>query len=141
MKIRTSKSKRVAARRERSKLVKEAVAEAKADEARRPEPIESNLLDGETVEVVGSADAPTSSQVFRFQGHAGTALPPYVAPPESPHAGQVMRPVKIHGKVVGIPESRLRPVDRPGVNRARAGSTSAFRRGFDRIFGRGRSST
>lgn len=141
MKIRTSNTKRVAARRERARLVKEAVASAQADEGRRPDPIESNLLDGETVEVVGSADAPTSSQVFRFQGHAGTALPPYIAPPESPHAGQVVRPVKIHGKIVGIPENRLRPVDRPGVNRGRAGSTSAFRRGFDRLFGRGSPST
>lgn len=134
MLVKNRRQSQVAARKERSRRVQEAVEQAKSESSRLPDPIETAFSDGEAVEIVGSADAPTQRQMHRFRGRVGTTLPPYVAPPESPHAGKVVRPVKVDGKVVGIPEDRLRSVER-GTGPARFNS-SAFRRGWDRIFGR-----
>jgi len=135
---------RRAKRVERLKLVQEAVADRQNDPARQPDPIDSPLIPGEAVEIVGEADAPTTSQIFRFRGTTGAVLPPYVAPPESAHAGKVIHPVKVggqNGKVVGVPVDRLRPVDRRVKRRGHSGVvTNAFRRGYNRIFRKGSSS-
>jgi len=134
MKKKMSKKARADERRQKARRVKEAVEAAKADTSRMPDPIESKLVDGEAVEVVGAADAPTTKTTYRFRGMVGTALPPYIAPPESPHAGKTMRPVKINGKVVGIPEDRLRSVERAGAGPSHS-STPAYRSFWDRVFG------
>ena len=134
MKKQKSRAQRATRRRESHKKVLEAVSDRKSDLAHQPAAIDSKLLDGEAVEIVGPADAPTTTQMHRFRGLVGTALPPYVACKDSPHAGKTMRPVKVNGKVVGVPEDRLRSVDRSsGPSRA---SNSAFRRGWDRMFGK-----
>ena len=134
MKKKTSRQERASERREKHKKVLAAVEERRSDETHRPDPIESRLLDGEAVEIVGPADAPTASQTHRFRGLVGTALPPYVASSESPHAGKTMRPVKVNGKVVGIPEDRLRSVDRRTSGPTHT-STPMYRKVWNRVFG------